>query len=96
MKRGRGRGRGGSRGGTEVVYTDFSSAMVGKGGELLAKLAKADSYGFFLQPVNVVEVPGYLSIIKTPMDIGTCQKALEAGEYRSLVRSRCSDQTNAP
>lgn len=45
---------------------------------------RKDAYGFFLQPVDLSLVPGYLDIIKRPMDFGTISNKVDRGKYRSL------------
>ncbi|KAL1923191.1 uncharacterized protein VTP21DRAFT_9567 [Calcarisporiella thermophila] len=52
--------------------------------KLLEAFIKKDAYGFFLAPVDTSIVTDYLSVIKTPMDFGTMQKKLAAGEYRDI------------
>ncbi|XP_074658110.1 uncharacterized protein LOC141911050 isoform X2 [Tubulanus polymorphus] len=53
---------------------------------------------WFLQPVDVREVPDYYTIINNPMDFGTIKKKLETGQYNDpdgfhsdmiLVRDNC-------
>ncbi|KZT30051.1 Bromodomain-domain-containing protein [Neolentinus lepideus HHB14362 ss-1] len=52
--------------------------------KLIAQIKKKDDYAFFLQPVNVSQVPGYTDIVKQPMDFGTMTKNIRHGKYRSL------------
>ncbi|KAL2265831.1 hypothetical protein VTJ83DRAFT_6931 [Remersonia thermophila] len=57
--------------------------------EVLAELRKAKYYDVnaaFMQPVDPValNIPHYHKIIKRPMDLGTMEKKLNAGEYTSL------------
>ncbi|KIY49641.1 hypothetical protein FISHEDRAFT_72282 [Fistulina hepatica ATCC 64428] len=56
--------------------------------EVLAKLIqsikKKDAYAFFLAPVDASHVPGYVEMIKQPMDLGTMTTKVERGKYRSL------------
>jgi bromodomain-containing protein 7/9 len=47
-------------------------------------LFRKDDYAFFLEPVNVHLVPGYLDIIKRPMDLATMSNKVNRGKYRSL------------
>jgi len=84
MKNGKGKGKGGSRPGSDVVYPDFLSAIKGKGNEIVDKLSRADVYNIFAEPVDPNEVVGYLTIIKSPMDLGTVRQKLESGKYSSL------------
>merc|ERR1719319_553379 len=51
---------------------------------ILKSLQKLDVRGFFANPVNVSEAPGYLTIIKTPMDFSTMRKKLKSLEYNSI------------
>ena len=61
---------------------------------LLRSPHRKDDYAFFLQPVDVTQVPNYLEVIKDPMDLGTMTTKVEEGRYRSLdeftVSSRVS------
>lgn len=91
MKNGKGKGKGGSRPGSDVVYPDFLSAIKGKGNEIVDKLSRADVYNIFAEPVDPNEVVGYLTIIKSPMDLGTVRQKLESGKYSSLVSHHISD-----
>ncbi|KAJ3724842.1 hypothetical protein C8R42DRAFT_662741 [Lentinula raphanica] len=56
--------------------------------EVLAKLIinikKKDSYGFFLTPVDLEQVPGYTDVVKEPMDFGTVSNKVARRKYRSL------------
>ncbi|KAJ3840574.1 hypothetical protein EV361DRAFT_821326 [Lentinula raphanica] len=56
--------------------------------EVLAKLIinikKKDSYGFFLTPVDLEQVPGYTDVVKEPMDFGTVANKVARRKYRSL------------
>jgi hypothetical protein len=47
-------------------------------------LDRKDSYGFFLEPVDVSAVPDYLTVIKQPMDFSTMKKKLQKGQYKHL------------
>ncbi|KZT54027.1 hypothetical protein CALCODRAFT_457251 [Calocera cornea HHB12733] len=51
---------------------------------LVAQLRKRDNYAFFLQPVDEKEVPGYRTIIKHPMDLGTMTQKVDKGRYKSM------------
>lgn len=50
----------------------------------LAGMFRKDDYAFFLQPVDVSQIPTYQDMIKEPMDLGTITKKVEEGRYRSL------------
>ncbi|PCH34908.1 hypothetical protein WOLCODRAFT_133656 [Wolfiporia cocos MD-104 SS10] len=52
--------------------------------KLIAQIKKKDDYAFFLQPVDVSQVPGYLDVVKRPMDFGTMTTKVGRGRYRSL------------
>ncbi|KZT05807.1 uncharacterized protein LAESUDRAFT_813318 [Laetiporus sulphureus 93-53] len=52
--------------------------------KLIAKIKKKDDYAFFLQPVDVSQVPGYMDVIQRPMDLGTVSHKVQRGRYRSL------------
>ncbi|OCH85872.1 hypothetical protein OBBRIDRAFT_784195 [Obba rivulosa] len=52
--------------------------------KLIVQIKKKDDYAFFLQPVDISQVPGYADMIKRPMDLGTMTKKVEKGKYRSL------------
>lgn len=45
---------------------------------------RKDDYAFFLTPVDVSAVPGYLDAVKRPMDFGTMTTKVNRGKYRSL------------
>jgi len=51
--------------------------------EIIGRLLKHRSGWPFLQPVDVKEVPDYLSIVKKPMDLQTMKEKCLAGEYSS-------------
>lgn len=57
-------------------------------------LVRKDDYAFFLKPVDVEKVPGYLEVISQPMDFGTMTEKVTKSKYRSLdefaVRTRRS------
>jgi hypothetical protein len=57
-------------------------------------LVRKDDYAFFLKPVDVEKVPGYLEVISQPMDFGTMTEKVAKSKYRSLdefaVRTRPS------
>ncbi|KAJ2925847.1 hypothetical protein H1R20_g11247, partial [Candolleomyces eurysporus] len=48
------------------------------------KPLKEDDYAFFLAPVDAENVPGYLDVVKCPMDLGTMTEKVNRGRYRSL------------
>jgi Bromodomain len=52
---------------------------------VLEAIRTHDCAGPFLQPINPaeLEIPNYFEIIKNPMDLGTVQKRLKAGYYRT-------------
>ncbi|KAI0668133.1 hypothetical protein C8Q78DRAFT_980782 [Trametes maxima] len=52
--------------------------------KLIAQIKKKDDYAFFLQPVDLAQVPGYSDVIPRPMDLGTMTTKVEKGKYRSL------------
>lgn len=55
--------------------------------KVLIEMRRKDEYGFFLDPVQVDEYPGYLEIIggeERMMDLGTMQSKVTSGEYRSM------------
>lgn len=45
---------------------------------------RKDDYAFFLKPVDLSQVPGYLDVVQHPMDFGTMTSKVERGKYRSL------------
>ncbi|KAG7297674.1 hypothetical protein JYU34_018390 [Plutella xylostella] len=51
--------------------------------QLLKELLKHKDSWPFAEPVDVEEVPDYLSIISTPMDLSTMQSKLASGGYES-------------
>lgn len=51
---------------------------------LLARLREHDPTGIFAEPVNLAEVPDYLSYITTPMDFWTMEQKVRRHEYTSL------------
>ncbi|KAI9449584.1 hypothetical protein BJY52DRAFT_1359855 [Lactarius psammicola] len=51
---------------------------------LISKIKKKDDYAFFLEPVNLEKVPGYMDVIKQPMDFGTMADKVSKSKYRSL------------
>ncbi|KAG2659589.1 hypothetical protein PVAP13_1KG369800 [Panicum virgatum] len=65
---------------------ELSEAAVFKQCEGILKKLMTQKYShIFNVPVDVVklQIPDYFDIIKTPMDLGTVQKKLESGSYRS-------------
>lgn len=48
---------------------------------LLKQLRLKDEYGFFLEPVDPLQVPEYRDVIKRPMDFGTMAKKVTAKQY---------------
>ncbi|KAF7760715.1 hypothetical protein Agabi119p4_10124 [Agaricus bisporus var. burnettii] len=52
--------------------------------KLIQQIKKKDDYAFFLEPVKVNLVPGYLDVIKCPMDFATMSNKVNRGKYRSL------------
>ncbi|KAJ2912796.1 hypothetical protein MD484_g7631, partial [Candolleomyces efflorescens] len=53
-------------------------------GKLIQQIKKKDDYAFFLSPVDAENVPGYLDVVKCPMDLGTMTEKVNRGRYRSL------------
>ncbi|RXW23759.1 hypothetical protein EST38_g2080 [Candolleomyces aberdarensis] len=53
-------------------------------GKLIQQIKKKDDYAFFLAPVDAENVPGYLDVVKCPMDLGTMTEKVNRGRYRSL------------
>lgn len=51
---------------------------------IIDKLIEKDTNQFFLEPVNVEEVPDYLKFIEQPMDLGTVKKQIENNYYDSF------------
>lgn len=51
---------------------------------LIVQIKKKDDYAFFLQPVDISQVQGYMDVVKRPMDFGTMTTKVEKGRYRSL------------
>lgn len=47
-------------------------------------IPRKDDYAFFLEPVDVSQVPGYTAVVKRPMDFGTMSNKVAKGKYRSL------------
>ena len=47
-------------------------------------LIRKDDYAFFLKPVDIEKVPGYLDAITQPMDFGTMTEKVAKSKYRSL------------
>ena len=45
---------------------------------------RKDDYAFFLVPVDLEKVPGYMDVIKQPMDFGTMASKVSRSKYRSL------------
>ena len=45
---------------------------------------RKDDYAFFLVPVDLEKVPGYMDVIKQPMDFGTMADKVSKSRYRSL------------
>lgn len=52
---------------------------------ILDRIVEKDTNQFFLEPVNVDEVPDYLDYIKEPMDLGTMRTKVEKNLYRSFT-----------
>ncbi|CAK9779488.1 hypothetical protein CC85DRAFT_287345 [Cutaneotrichosporon oleaginosum] len=55
--------------------------------KILAEMRRKDEYGFFLEPVDVDEYPGYIETIGGPdnaMDLGTMQRKIDSGEYHGI------------
>jgi hypothetical protein len=45
---------------------------------------RKDDYAFFLKPVDIEKVPGYLEVVSKPMDFGTMTEKVAKSKYRSL------------
>ncbi len=52
----------------------------------LDRIQKRDVNRIFAEPVDPVAVPGYLDIIKEPMDLGTIRRRIEEGAYTSFAQ----------
>ncbi|KAG9312461.1 hypothetical protein JVU11DRAFT_6845 [Chiua virens] len=52
--------------------------------KMITQIKKKDDYAFFIRPVDPAQVPGYLDMIKNPMDFGTMTVKVAKGKYRSL------------
>lgn len=53
---------------------------------VIAQLEAKDKDKFFIDPVNIDEVPDYLDFITNPMDFSTMRAKAEANEYTSLKK----------
>lgn len=51
---------------------------------ILERIIEKDANQFFLEPVNVEEVPDYPKFIEHPMDLGTMKKQVENNFYQSF------------
>lgn len=51
---------------------------------VLSAVYRRDVYGFFLEPVETSIITDYLSVIKTPMDLGSIRNKVEQRVYDSL------------
>lgn len=69
------------------MLSDYDKQWCSK---LLADLGKMPISSPFRNPVNSLDIPDYLTIIKRPMDFSTMKKKLQNGEYSS-VRSFVDD-----
>ncbi|PWN30909.1 hypothetical protein BDZ90DRAFT_27663 [Jaminaea rosea] len=56
--------------------------------KLIQSIVKKDAYGFFLAPVDEAEVPGYRTIIRDPMDLGTMERRVEQEYYGDMASFR--------
>ncbi|KAF6747519.1 hypothetical protein DFP72DRAFT_755463, partial [Ephemerocybe angulata] len=52
--------------------------------KLIVQIKRKDDYAFFLHPVDAQNVPGYLDVVKSPMDLGTMSEKVARGRYKSL------------
>ncbi|CAO1622100.1 unnamed protein product [Parajaminaea phylloscopi] len=52
--------------------------------KLVQSLIRRDAYGFFLAPVDEREVPGYRTVIREPMDLGTMEARVKEGTYGTM------------
>lgn len=59
----------------------MQGVLMKKGEEILDKLERADTFGFFLEAVPTDIVTDYLDYIKEPMDLGTVRRKLRRKEY---------------
>jgi E1A/CREB-binding protein len=62
------------------------TAIKAKCAPVLKKLMDAEFGWIFAKPVDPVQLnlPDYFEVIKKPMDLGTCKKKLENGNYRDI------------
>ncbi|XP_027198351.2 peregrin-like [Dermatophagoides pteronyssinus] len=51
---------------------------------LLDKIVEKDVNQFFIEPVNVEDVPDYCDYIKNPMDLGTMRTKIEQNQYEEF------------
>jgi hypothetical protein len=49
--------------------------------QLVSLVQRADKLGMFRCPVNPSDVPGYLEVIRHPMDLGTITRKINEGKY---------------
>ena len=49
--------------------------------QTINKIDRLDHYSLFAEEVTEDEAPGYLDIVKNPMDFGTIRQKIENGEY---------------
>lgn len=52
--------------------------------KLVQGLIKRDAYGFFLHAVDEKEVPGYRTVIREPMDLGTMERKVHDSAYPTM------------
>ncbi|KAK0548052.1 hypothetical protein OC846_004626 [Tilletia horrida] len=51
---------------------------------VITALIRRDTYGFFSEPVDPQEVPGYLDVIKNPLDFGSIRKRVDEQQYKDV------------
>ena len=58
---------------------------------ILTMLKKNKNSSVFLHPVDVTAAPGYLDVVKIPMDLSTVTKNVKEGKYDKLLKEFASD-----
>eukprot|EP00239_Pterosperma_sp_CCMP1384_P000425 CAMPEP_0197852710 /NCGR_PEP_ID=MMETSP1438-20131217/21247_1 /TAXON_ID=1461541 /ORGANISM="Pterosperma sp., Strain CCMP1384" /LENGTH=374 /DNA_ID=CAMNT_0043466871 /DNA_START=267 /DNA_END=1387 /DNA_ORIENTATION=+ len=71
--------------GTRTIALSREEQALNRGHSVLKQLMKTSWAHMFLKPVDPVELdlPDYFTIIKRPMDLGTCERKLLQKEYES-------------
>ena len=67
--------------GEEPLLSAGSEEERGWLGKVLRQLRRADTHGWFGAPVTEDVAPGYSSVVRRPMDLGTMRAVLGRGEY---------------